>query len=190
MSDLFCVHRTVRVAMQVPVVMTTSLGQKISTVAVHSGSPPLLTSTSSTSAPAAPKVVIQTIPAMVPATADNGDKVTVQLAKIITIPAAQLAQCHLQTKTGPSGSHGISLVGAPLTVRALAPVSVAPGTQVVRLAVPVGGQSPARVVSSLVKAPEAKAEVGVAAAAAKTSEAPRLVTVMLPDALKTEHPDS
>ncbi|XP_072554026.1 ETS-related transcription factor Elf-2-like isoform X2 [Paramormyrops kingsleyae] len=186
------VPRTVRVAMQVPVVMTTSLGQKISTVAVHSCSPPLLTSTSSTSGPAAPKVVIQTIPAMVPATADNGDKVTVQLAKIITIPAAQLAHCHLQAKTGPTGSHGINLVGAPLTVRALAPVSVAPGTQVVRLAMPVGGQSPARVVSSLVKAPEANAEVGGPAvvATAKTSEAPRLVTIMLPDALKTEHPDS
>ncbi|XP_048826426.1 ETS-related transcription factor Elf-2a isoform X2 [Brienomyrus brachyistius] len=186
------VPRTVRVAMQVPVVMTTSLGQKISTVAVHSGSPPLLTSTNTSTSPSAPKVVIQTIPTMVPATADNGDKVTVQLAKIITIPAAQLAQCHLQAKTGPSGSHGINLVGAPLTVRALTPMSVAPGTQVVRLALPVGGQSPARVVSSLIKAPETKAEAGGATvlAAAKTSEAPRLVTIMLQDAVKTDDSDS
>ena len=76
---------------------------------------------------------------MVPAT---NDKITVQLAKIITIPAHQLAQCHLQTSTGTNkpgigGSPGgISLLGSPLTVRALAPVNVAPGTQVMRLTMP------------------------------------------------------
>ena len=80
--------------------------------------------------------MIQTIPTMVPATAENGDKITVQLAKIITIPAHQLAQCQLQTKSGFGGSsQGISLLGGPLTVRALTPVSMA-GTQVMRLAVP------------------------------------------------------
>lgn len=147
--------RTVRVAMQVPVVMTTSLGQKISTVAVQqptgttgaAGHAALLTNTSAIGAAAGnsnsqQKVVIQTIPTMVPATAENGDKITVQLAKIITIPAHQLAQCHLQTSTGsnkPSAGGspaGISLLGSPLTVRALAPVNVAPGTQVMRLTVP------------------------------------------------------
>ncbi|XP_036407660.1 ETS-related transcription factor Elf-2-like isoform X2 [Megalops cyprinoides] len=128
--------RTVRVAMQVPVVMTTSLGQKIPTVAVHSPGSPVTNP--------APKVVIQTIPTVMPATAENGEKITVQLAKIITIPAAQLAQCQLQAKPG------VGVVGAPLAVRALAPVSVAPGAQVLRLAVPAqqpGEQAP-RVVTA------------------------------------------
>lgn len=80
---------------------------------------------------------------MVPATAENGDKITIQLAKIITIPAHQLAQCQLQTSTGTAGftktsvgatPAGISLIGSPLTVRALAP-----GTQVMRLAMPTHG---------------------------------------------------
>ncbi|XP_016360045.1 ETS-related transcription factor Elf-2-like isoform X1 [Sinocyclocheilus anshuiensis] len=137
--------RTVRVAMQVPVVMTNSLGQKISTVAVQSANPSLLTTAptniGSATGANAPKVLIQTMPTMVPATAENGDKITVQLAKIITIPATQLTQCQLQTKLGTPT--GINLMAAPLTVRALTPVSVAPGTQVVRLAVPAQ-QSPAQ----------------------------------------------
>uniref|UniRef100_A0A1A7YQ40 ETS domain-containing protein n=1 Tax=Iconisemion striatum TaxID=60296 RepID=A0A1A7YQ40_9TELE len=155
--------RTVRVAMQVPVVMTTSLGQKISTVAVQqptatsgAGGPgTLLTSTSAIGANAnsQQKVVIQTIPTMVPATTENGDKITVQLAKIITIPAHQLAQCQLQTSTGtnkPSvtaSPAGISLLGSPLTVRTLAPVNVTPGTQVMRLTVPTSAQQQTLVVS-------------------------------------------
>lgn len=99
------------------------------------------------------QVVIQTIPTMVPATAENGDKITVQLAKIITIPAHQLAQCQLQTSTGtnkPSvgaSQTGISLLGSPLTVRALTPVSVAPGAQVMRLTVPTQSQQQTLVVS-------------------------------------------
>uniref|UniRef100_A0A8C1V6P0 E74-like factor 2b (ets domain transcription factor) n=1 Tax=Cyprinus carpio TaxID=7962 RepID=A0A8C1V6P0_CYPCA len=137
--------RTVRVAMQVPVVMTNSLGQKISTVAVQSANPSLLTTaptnTGSATGANAPKVLIQTMPTMVPATAENGDKITVQLAKIITIPASQLTQCQLQAK--PGTPTGINLMGAPLAVRALAPMSMAPGAQVVRLAVPAQ-QSPAR----------------------------------------------
>lgn len=90
---------------------------------------------------------------MVPATAENGDKITVQLAKIITIPAHQLAQCQLQTSTGSNKSSvggspaGISLLGSPLTVRALAPVNVAPGTQVMRLTVPTQTQQQTLVVS-------------------------------------------
>ncbi|XP_051560840.1 ETS-related transcription factor Elf-2-like isoform X2 [Myxocyprinus asiaticus] len=137
--------RTVRVAMQVPVVMTNSLGQKISTVAVQTASPSLFTTapTNTGTGPGAnaPKVLIQTMPTMVPATAENGDKFTVQLAKIITIPASQLAQCQLQAK--PGTPTGINLMGASLAVRAITPVSVAPGTQVVRLAVPTQ-QSPAQ----------------------------------------------
>ncbi|XP_043095670.1 ETS-related transcription factor Elf-2b isoform X2 [Puntigrus tetrazona] len=137
--------RTVRVAMQVPVVMTNSLGQKISTVAMQSANSSLFTTaptnTGSAAGANAPKVLIQTMPTMVPATAENGDKITVQLAKIITIPATQLTQCQLQAK--PGTPTGINLMGAPLAVRALAPVSVAPGAQVVRLAVPAQ-QSPAQ----------------------------------------------
>lgn len=127
--------RTVRVAMQVPVVMTNSLGQKISTVAVQSANSSLFTTaptnTGSATGANAPKVLIQTMPTMVPATAENGDKITFQLAKIITIPATQLTQCQLQAK--PGTPTGFNLMGA---IRALGPMSVAPGAQVVRLAVP------------------------------------------------------
>ncbi|XP_061685657.1 ETS-related transcription factor Elf-2-like isoform X2 [Syngnathoides biaculeatus] len=144
--------RTLRVAMQVPVVMT-SLGQKISTVAMQqpavrtgaAGHTTLLSSASPIGAAAGgtnsqQKVVIQTMPTMVPATAENGEKITVQLAKIITIPAHQLTQCQLQTPTGAT-KPGISLLGSPLTVQALTPVSVASGTQVMRLSVPAQQQA-------------------------------------------------
>ncbi|NXD08115.1 ELF2 factor, partial [Nothocercus nigrocapillus] len=153
--------RTVRVAMQVPVVMT-SLGQKISTVAVQSvntGSP-LITNTSPTAA-TTPKVVIQTIPTVMPSSAENGDKITMQPAKIITIPATQLTQCQLQAKAGLAGSGSINIVGAPLAVRALTPVSIAHGAPVVRLSVPAqqaSGQTPPRVISALIKSPEAKSD--------------------------------
>ncbi|XP_066892791.1 ETS-related transcription factor Elf-2 isoform X10 [Kogia breviceps] len=153
--------RTVRVAMQVPVVMT-SLGQKISTVAVQSvnAGAPLVSSTSPTAA-ASPKVLIQTIPTVVPASTESGDKITMQPAKIITIPATQLAQCQLQTKPNLPGSGSINIVGAPLAVRALTPVSLAHGAPVVRLAVPpqqASGQTPPRVISAVIKGPEVKAE--------------------------------
>ncbi|XP_012884986.1 PREDICTED: ETS-related transcription factor Elf-2 isoform X2 [Dipodomys ordii] len=155
--------RTVRVAMQVPVVMT-SLGQKISTVAVQSvnAGAPLITSTSPTqSAPS--KVVIQTIPAVMPTSAESGDKITMQPAKIITIPATQLAQCQLQTKSNLTGSGSINIVGTPLAVRALTPVSIAHGTPVMRLSVPAqqaSGQTPPRVISAVIKGPEVKSEAG------------------------------
>ncbi|XP_060102750.1 ETS-related transcription factor Elf-2-like isoform X3 [Heteronotia binoei] len=153
--------RTVRVAMQVPVVMT-SLGQKISTVAVQSvnAGSPLITNTSQTSA-TTPKVVIQTIPTVMPASAENGEKITMQPAKIITIPATQLAQCQLQTKTGLPGTGSINIVGTPLAVRALTPVSLAHGTPVMRLSMPpqqAGGHTPPRVISAVIKGPEVKAE--------------------------------
>ncbi|XP_063138139.1 ETS-related transcription factor Elf-2 isoform X2 [Rattus norvegicus] len=153
--------RTVRVAMQVPVVMT-SLGQKISTVAVQSvnAGTPLITSTSPATA-SSPKVVIQTVPTVMPASAENGDRITMQPAKIITIPATQLAQCQLQTKSNLTGSGSISLVGTPLAVRALTPVSIAHGTPVMRLSVPAqqaSGQTPPRVISAVIKGPEVKSE--------------------------------
>ncbi|XP_051013077.1 ETS-related transcription factor Elf-2 isoform X3 [Acomys russatus] len=153
--------RTVRVAMQVPVVMT-SLGQKISTVAVQSVSAgsPLITSTSPATA-SSPKVVIQTVPTVMPTSAENGDRITMQPAKIITIPATQLAQCQLQTKSNLTGSGSINIVGTPLAVRALTPVSIAHGTPVMRLSVPAqqaSGQTPPRVISAVIKGPEAKSE--------------------------------
>ncbi|XP_017358364.1 ETS-related transcription factor Elf-2 isoform X6 [Cebus imitator] len=153
--------RTVRVAMQVPVVMT-SLGQKISTVAVQSvnAGAPLITSTSPTTA-TSPKVVIQTIPTVMPASTENGDKITMQPAKIITIPATQLAQCQLQTKSNLTGSGSINIVGTPLAVRALTPVSIAHGTPVMRLSMPTqqaSGQTPSRVISAVIKGPEVKSE--------------------------------
>ena len=147
--------------MQVPVVMT-SLGQKISTVAVQSvnAGSPLITSTSPTTA-TTPKVVIQTIPTVMPTSAENGEKITMQPAKIITIPATQLTQCQLQTKTGLSGSGSINIVGTPLAVRALTPVSIAHGTPVMRLSVPAqqaSGQTPPRVISAVIKSPEVKSD--------------------------------
>ncbi|XP_036170508.1 ETS-related transcription factor Elf-2 isoform X2 [Myotis myotis] len=153
--------RTVRVAMQVPVVMT-SLGQKISTVAVQSvnAGAPLITSTSPTTA-TSPKVVIQTIPTVMPASTESGDKITMQPAKIITIPATQLAQCQLQTKSNLTGSGSINIVGTPLAVRALTPVSIAHGAPVMRLSVPTqqaSGQTPPRVISAVIKGPEVKSE--------------------------------
>ncbi|CAH2301008.1 ETS-related transcription factor Elf-2 isoform X1 [Pelobates cultripes] len=153
-------QRTVRVAMQVPVVMT-SLGQKISTLAVQSMNPgsPIMANTSPTTT-SAPKVVIQTIPTMLPASSDS-DKYTMQPAKIITIPTSQLTQCALQAKPSLSGSGQVNLVGTPLTVRALTPVSIAHGTPVMRLAMPAQQarcQTPPRVISTLFKGPDVKSD--------------------------------
>ncbi|KAL2077733.1 hypothetical protein ACEWY4_027237 [Coilia grayii] len=128
--------RTDRVALQVPLVMTTSLGQKISTVtAVNQPSSPLFTTaalpSAQVSSSSGQKVLIQSLPTMVPATGENGQKFTVQLAKLFTIPASQLAQCTAgtvltqQPKVTAGGSaRGISLMGTPLTLRTIAPVTV------------------------------------------------------------------
>ena len=173
--------------MQVPMVMT-SLGQKISTMAVHSGSPTLLTNSGPISMGGAPKVLIQTVPTVMPATAENGDKITVQLAKIITIPAAQLAQ--LQGKIGPgaAGGPGISLMGTPLTVRALTPVSMASGgAQVLRLALPGqqgmqhGGHALVQVVTPVAKA--TTPEQDPSSPQTPSADAPAYITV------KLEEPD-
>ncbi|XP_072261937.1 ETS-related transcription factor Elf-2 isoform X3 [Pyxicephalus adspersus] len=155
--------RTVRVAMQVPLVMA-SLGQKISTLAVQSMNTgtPLMANTSPTTG-TAPKVVIQTIPTMMPASTES-DKFTVQPAKIITIPTTQLTQCQLQTKPNLSGAAGLNLMGTPLTVRALTPVSIAHGTPVMRLAMPAQQarcQTPPRVISTLIKGPDVKSDIVV-----------------------------
>ncbi|RXM30047.1 ETS-related transcription factor Elf-2 [Acipenser ruthenus] len=190
--------RTVRVAMQVPVVMTTSLGQKISTMAVQSAGSSVLTNTSPTTGNA-PKVVIQTIPTMMPATAENGDKITVQLAKIITIPASQLAQYQLQAKSGMTGASRINIMGAPLAVRALTPVSVAQGTSVMRLALPAQQQhhqatchNTTRVINAVIKRPEIKQEGGAPSTVKqhevemKNVVGTKPVTLTFPITVKTE----
>ncbi|XP_041123550.1 ETS-related transcription factor Elf-2-like isoform X2 [Polyodon spathula] len=193
--------RTVRVAM--PVVMTTSLGQKISTMAVQPASSSILTNTSPTTGNA-PKVVIQTIPTMMPATAENGDKITVQLAKIITIPASQLAQYQLQAKSGMTGGSSINIMGAPVAVRALTPVSLAQGTSVMRLALPaqqqhhqVTSHSPTRFINAVIKRPEIKQE-GAAPSTVKQRHhevemknvgSTRPVTLTFPVTVKTEGSD-
>ncbi|XP_051865670.1 ETS-related transcription factor Elf-2-like isoform X6 [Pristis pectinata] len=157
--------RTVRVAMQVPVVMTSS-GQKISTVAVQSVNPVSTVITSTNTTISTPKVLIQTIPTMVPpSTAENGDKITMQPTKIITIPATQITQCHLQTKAGLATTGSINIVGAQAAIRALSPMPIAGGTPVMRLAVPAQqstGQSPARVITAVIKGADGKQE-GMAA---------------------------
>uniref|UniRef100_A0A2K5RYZ4 ETS domain-containing protein n=1 Tax=Cebus imitator TaxID=2715852 RepID=A0A2K5RYZ4_CEBIM len=141
--------RTVCMAMQVPVVMT-SLGQKISTVAVqslHTGAP-LITSTSPTTA-TSPKA----------ASTENGNKITMQPAKMITIPATQLALCQLQTKSNLTGSGSTHIVRTALAVRAVTPG--AHGIPVMRLSVPTQqpcGLTPPRVTSAVMKAPEVKSE--------------------------------
>lgn len=188
--DGTCFLRTVRVAMQVPVVMTTSLGQKISTVAVQSSNSPVTTSSGG-----ATKVVLQTIPTVVPAVAENGEKITVQLAKIITIPAAQLAQC----KGGLGGSSGLNLVGAPLAVQALAPMSVAPGTQVVRLAMPahqqsagsqVGVQAATQVIGAIIRQADTKREsAGQTPTRTQDSKVQEGV-IAIPATVKEESPES
>lgn len=116
--------------------------------------------------------MIQTIPTMVPATAENGDKITVQLAKIITIPAHQLAQCQLQTSTG-TNKPSVSFLGSPLTVRALAPVNVAPGTQVMRLTVPTQTQQQTLLVS---QPGSGAGVVTVSTANQKVTAQPRLIS--------------
>ncbi|XP_072112341.1 ETS-related transcription factor Elf-2-like isoform X11 [Mobula birostris] len=158
------VPRTVRVAMQVPVVMTSS-GQKISSVAVQSVNPVSTVITSTNTTVTTPKVLIQTIPTMVPPTTENGDKVTMQPTKIITIPATQITQCHLQTKAGLATTGSINIVGAQGAIRALSPMPIAGGTPVMRLAVPAQqstSQSPARVITAVIKGADVKQE-GMAA---------------------------
>ncbi|XP_072898807.1 ETS-related transcription factor Elf-2-like isoform X7 [Hemitrygon akajei] len=153
--------RTVRVAMQVPVVMTSS-GQKISSVAVQSVNPVSTVITSTNTTVTTPKVLIQTIPTMVPpSTTENGDKVTMQPTKIITIPATQITQCHLQTKAGLATTGSINIVGAQGAIRALSPIPMAGGTPVMRLAVPAQqstSQSPARVITAVIKGADIKQE--------------------------------
>ncbi|KAI4879324.1 hypothetical protein NFI96_022631 [Prochilodus magdalenae] len=111
------IPRTVRLAMQVPVLMTTPQGQKVSTVTINSptGASSILASPVA-GGNSAGKVMLQAVPTLVPAQGQNGERITLQL---ITLPATS-------AKTG-----------SPITLRTLAPVTgPAASAQVLQLAVP------------------------------------------------------
>uniref|UniRef100_A0A673GYF2 ETS domain-containing protein n=1 Tax=Sinocyclocheilus rhinocerous TaxID=307959 RepID=A0A673GYF2_9TELE len=107
-----------RLAMQVPVLMTTR-GQKISTVTVNSPtvrSPILHAPNSVAGGNSAGKVVLQAVPTLVPARGQSGERITLQLITLPTIPGKP---------------------GTPITLSTLSPVTVSTSnTQVLKLAVP------------------------------------------------------
>ncbi|RXN26845.1 calphotin-like isoform X1 [Labeo rohita] len=110
--------RTVRLAMQVPVLMTTQ-GQKISTVTVNSPnvrSSILPAHNSVAGGNSAGKVVLQAVPTLVPAQGQSGERITLQLITLPTMPGKP---------------------GTPITLSTLSPVTVpTSNTQVLKLAVP------------------------------------------------------
>ncbi|XP_026796252.3 ETS-related transcription factor Elf-2a isoform X1 [Pangasianodon hypophthalmus] len=117
--------RTVRLAMQVPVVMTTPQGQKVSTVTLNSptSSSPVLTAGSVLGGGnSTGKVVLQAVPTLVPTQGQNGERITLQL---ITLPT-----------TTPTKA------GTPITLRTLAPLT---GAQVLQLTVPSSTNTPTTV---------------------------------------------
>ncbi|GAA6089203.1 ETS-related transcription factor Elf-2a isoform X1 [Tachysurus ichikawai] len=108
--------RTVRLAMQVPVVMTTPQGQKISTVTLNSpaSSSPVLTAGSVLGGGnSAGKMLLM------PTQGQNGERITLQL---ITLPASTATKA-----------------GTPITLRTLAPLT---GTQLLQLAMPSSTNNP------------------------------------------------
>ncbi|KTG46928.1 hypothetical protein cypCar_00019929 [Cyprinus carpio] len=109
---------TVRLAMQVPVLMTTQ-GQKISTVTVNSPtvrSPILPTANSVAGGNSAGKVVLQAVPTLVPAQGQSGERITLQFITLPTMPGKP---------------------GTPITLSTLSPFTVpTSNAQVLKLAVP------------------------------------------------------
>lgn len=111
--------------MQVPVVMTTPQGQKVSTVTLNSptsSSPVLTTGSVLSGGNSVGKMVLQAMPTLVPTQGQNGERITLQL---ITLPA-----------TTPTKA------GTPITLRTLAPLT---GTQVLQLAVSSSTNTPTTV---------------------------------------------
>lgn len=111
--------------MQVPVVMTTAQGQKVSTVTLNSptsSSPVLTTGSVLGGGNNAGKMVLQAVPTLMPTQGQNGERITLQL---ITLPASS------QTKSG-----------TPITLRTLAPLT---GTQLLQLAMPSSVNTPTTV---------------------------------------------
>ncbi|XP_052429536.1 ETS-related transcription factor Elf-2 isoform X3 [Carassius gibelio] len=126
---------TVRLAMQVPVLMTTQ-GQKISTVTVNSPtvrSPILTAANSVTGGNNTGKVVYQAVPTLVPAQGQSGERITLQLITLPTMPGKP---------------------GTPITLSTLSPVTVpTSNAQVLKLTVPsnistTASTAPATVVTS------------------------------------------
>ncbi|KAG1962557.1 ETS-related transcription factor Elf-2 [Pimephales promelas] len=109
---------TVRLAMQVPVLMTTQ-GQKFSTVTVNSPSvrsSVLSMPNSVTGGNSAGKMVLQAVPTLVPAQGQGGERITLQLITLPTMPGKP---------------------GTPITLSTFSPVTVpTSNTQVLKLAIP------------------------------------------------------
>ncbi|XP_052010820.1 ETS-related transcription factor Elf-2-like isoform X2 [Xyrauchen texanus] len=101
---------TVRLAMQVPFLMTTSQGQKFSTVTVNSPT------TSVTGGNSTGKMLLQAIPSLVPAHGQSGERITLQLITLPSVPGK---------------------AGTPITLSTLSPFTVpTSNTQVLKLALP------------------------------------------------------
>ncbi|KAK7137819.1 hypothetical protein R3I94_013459 [Phoxinus phoxinus] len=109
---------TMRLAMQVPVLMTTQ-GQKFSTVTVNSPSVRssiLSLPNSITGGNSSGKMVLQAVPTLVPAQGQSGERITLQLITLPTMPGKP---------------------GTPITLSTFSPVTVpTSNTQVLKLAVP------------------------------------------------------
>ncbi|XP_056328429.1 ETS-related transcription factor Elf-2a isoform X2 [Danio aesculapii] len=124
---------TVRLAMQVPVLMTTQ-GQKISTVTMNSPtvrSPILPAPNSISGGNSAGKVLLQAVPTLVPSQGQSGERITLQLITLPTMPGKP---------------------GTPITLSALSPLTVpTSNTQVLKLAIP----------SSIITTPASTAPVTV-----------------------------
>ncbi|XP_051505200.1 ETS-related transcription factor Elf-2a isoform X2 [Myxocyprinus asiaticus] len=105
---------TVRLAMQVPFLMTTPQGQKISTVTVNSPT------SSITGGNSTGKVLLQAVPTLVPAQGQSGERFTLQLITLPTMPGK---------------------AGTPITLSTLSPVTV-PTSNVLKLTVPSNFTAP------------------------------------------------
>uniref|UniRef100_A0A3B1J6H0 E74-like factor 2a (ets domain transcription factor) n=1 Tax=Astyanax mexicanus TaxID=7994 RepID=A0A3B1J6H0_ASTMX len=127
------IPRTVRLAMQVPVLMTTGQGQKVSTVTINSptGASPILTTASTIAGGnSTGKVVLQAVPTLVPAQGQNGERITLQLITLPAAPAKGAGHITLRTLapvTGPAASAQVLQLAVPATMNAgmSLPVTVA-----------------------------------------------------------------
>lgn len=108
---------TMRLAMQVPYLMTTSQGQKISTANLNSVRPTILPASSSIAGGNnAGKVFLQAVPTLVPAQGQSGERITLQFITLPTVPGK---------------------AGTPITLSTLSPVTVpTTNTQVLKLTIP------------------------------------------------------
>ncbi|XP_056625426.1 LOW QUALITY PROTEIN: ETS-related transcription factor Elf-2a [Triplophysa dalaica] len=113
----------VRLAMQVPFLMT-SQGQKISTLSVNSPtvrSQFLPASSSFVGGNTTGKVLLQAVPTLVPAQGQSGERITLQLITLPTLPGKG---------------------GTPISLSTLSPVTTTTNSQVLKLAVPSNMAAP------------------------------------------------